>query len=135
VLANANSSLSLQTLPGLPQRVDDRCRGALGTDFAFSAASSSRAAPAACVPVPAAAIAVPIVPATDKRPAAAGISLRPGPTLLQRTLFPECWILTMLVMFEVFITILKNEDGFTAIEYGLIAAMVLVLASQVVSQF
>jgi Flp pilus assembly pilin Flp len=38
-------------------------------------------------------------------------------------------------MFEVFITILKNEDGFTAIEYGLIAAMVLVLASQVVSQF
>jgi Flp pilus assembly pilin Flp len=41
----------------------------------------------------------------------------------------------MLVMFEVFITILKNEDGFTAIEYGLIAAMVMVLASQVVSQF
>jgi Flp pilus assembly pilin Flp len=38
-------------------------------------------------------------------------------------------------MFEVFITILKNEDGFTAIEYGLIAAMVLVLASQLVSQF
>jgi hypothetical protein len=119
VLANANSSLSLQTLPGLPQRVDDRCRGALGTDFAFSAA----------------AIAVPIVPAIDKRPAAASISLRPDPTFLQRTLFPECWILTMLVMFEVFITILKNEDGFTAIEYGLIAAMVMVLASQVVSQF
>jgi len=41
----------------------------------------------------------------------------------------------MLVIFEVFIRILKNEDGFTAIEYGLIAAMVLVLASQVVSQF
>jgi Flp pilus assembly pilin Flp len=38
-------------------------------------------------------------------------------------------------MFGVFITILKNEDGFTAIEYGLIAAMGLVLASQRVSQF
>ena len=38
-------------------------------------------------------------------------------------------------MFGVFIQFLKNEDGFTAIEYGLIAAMVLVLASQVVSQF
>ena len=37
-------------------------------------------------------------------------------------------------MFGVFIQILKNEDGFTAIEYGLIAAMILVFASQLVSQ-
>jgi Flp pilus assembly pilin Flp len=37
-------------------------------------------------------------------------------------------------MFGVFITLLKNEDGFTAIEYGLIAAMTLVFASQLVSQ-
>jgi Flp pilus assembly pilin Flp len=38
-------------------------------------------------------------------------------------------------MFEVFIAILKNEDGFTAIEYGLIAALSLVFAGQLVSQF
>jgi hypothetical protein len=38
-------------------------------------------------------------------------------------------------MSEVFITILKNEDGFTAIEYGLIAAMVLVLASRLSANF
>jgi Flp pilus assembly pilin Flp len=37
-------------------------------------------------------------------------------------------------MFGVFIQILKNEDGFTAIEYSLIAAMILVFASQLVSQ-
>jgi Flp pilus assembly pilin Flp len=37
-------------------------------------------------------------------------------------------------MFGVFIQLLKNEDGFTAIEYGLIAAMILVFASQLVSQ-
>jgi len=37
-------------------------------------------------------------------------------------------------MFKVIIEILKNEDGFTAIEYGLIAAMSLVFVSQLVSQ-
>ena len=37
-------------------------------------------------------------------------------------------------MFGVFIQLLKNEGGFTAIEYGLIAAMILVFASQLVSQ-
>jgi Flp pilus assembly pilin Flp len=37
-------------------------------------------------------------------------------------------------MFGVFSKILKNEDGFTAIEYGLIVAMILVFGSQLVSQ-
>ena len=37
-------------------------------------------------------------------------------------------------MFGVFIKFLENEDGFTAIEYSLIAAMILVFASQLVSQ-
>jgi Flp pilus assembly pilin Flp len=37
-------------------------------------------------------------------------------------------------MFGVLIQLLKNEDGFTAIEYGLIVAMILVFGSQLVSQ-
>ena len=37
-------------------------------------------------------------------------------------------------MFGIFRKILKNEDGFTAIEYGLIVAMILVFGSQLVSQ-
>jgi Flp pilus assembly pilin Flp len=37
-------------------------------------------------------------------------------------------------MFGVFSKILKNEDGFTAIEYDLIVAMILVFGSQLVSQ-
>jgi Flp pilus assembly pilin Flp len=38
-------------------------------------------------------------------------------------------------MFGVFRTFLTNNDGFTAIEYGLIAAFTLIFASQLVSQF
>jgi Flp pilus assembly pilin Flp len=38
-------------------------------------------------------------------------------------------------MFEVFVEILKNQDGFTAIEYGLIAAFTLVIVSQLASKF
>jgi Flp pilus assembly pilin Flp len=37
-------------------------------------------------------------------------------------------------MFEVFSRFLKNKDGFTAIEYGLIVAMILVFVSQLVGQ-
>jgi Flp pilus assembly pilin Flp len=38
------------------------------------------------------------------------------------------------LMFRLFNKILRNEDGFTAIEYGLIVAMILVFGSQLVSQ-
>jgi Flp pilus assembly pilin Flp len=38
-------------------------------------------------------------------------------------------------MFGVFMALLKNQDGFTAIEYGLIAAFTLVLVSQFASKF
>jgi Flp pilus assembly pilin Flp len=38
-------------------------------------------------------------------------------------------------MFGVFITIWRNEDGFTAIEYGLAAAFGLILMGQLASQF
>jgi Flp pilus assembly pilin Flp len=39
------------------------------------------------------------------------------------------------VMFGVFIKILCNEDGFSAIEYGLAAAFGLVLLGQLASRF
>ena len=38
-------------------------------------------------------------------------------------------------MFGVFMALLKNHGGFTAIEYGLIAAFTLVLVSQFASKF
>jgi Flp pilus assembly pilin Flp len=38
-------------------------------------------------------------------------------------------------MFRVFMAILKNQDGFMAIEYGLIAAFTLVIVSQFASKF
>jgi Flp pilus assembly pilin Flp len=38
-------------------------------------------------------------------------------------------------MFGVFIKILYEEDGFTAIEYGLAAAFGLILIGQLASQF
>jgi len=38
-------------------------------------------------------------------------------------------------MFGVFMALLKNQDGFTAIEYSLIAAFTLVLFSQLASKF
>ncbi len=38
-------------------------------------------------------------------------------------------------MFEIFIRLLKNEDGFTATEYGLMAALTLIAVEQLAKKF
>jgi Flp pilus assembly pilin Flp len=36
-------------------------------------------------------------------------------------------------MFGLFMQLLKNQDGFTAIEYGLVAALILIVVGQLVA--
>jgi|HubBroStandDraft_6_1064221.scaffolds.fasta_scaffold564416_2 Flp pilus assembly pilin Flp len=36
-------------------------------------------------------------------------------------------------MFGLFVQLLKNRDGFTAIEYGLVAALILIVVGQLVA--